>query len=126
MATNEPVSPCKIELADFNKAMEALKEAHKHSTNSAGIWEKFSQFDKIGQHFPADGEFNSNKEFREAEISLKLLRHLEWTKGGKGPHERIEWNQECEEAFVELKKQLCQVPALGLPNLKLPLKKCCS
>jgi hypothetical protein len=46
----------------------------------------------------------------------------ELTKRGKGPHESIEWNQECEEAFVELKKQLCQAPALGLPNLKLPFK----
>ena len=46
--------------------MEVLKEAHEHSTNSAGIWEKFSKLDKIGQYFPADGEFKSNKEFWEA------------------------------------------------------------
>jgi hypothetical protein len=49
-----------VELDDFNKAMEALKEEHQHSTNSARIWEQF------GQHFPADREFKSNKDFREA------------------------------------------------------------
>lgn len=44
----------------------------------------------------------------------------ELTKGGTGPHERIEWSQE--EAFIELKKQLCQAPALGLPNEKFAFK----
>jgi hypothetical protein len=29
--------------------MEALKEAHQHSTNSARLWEKISKLDKIGQ-----------------------------------------------------------------------------
>jgi hypothetical protein len=43
MATNKPASPCNIEIAELNKAMEALKEAHEHSTNSAGIWENILQ-----------------------------------------------------------------------------------
>lgn len=37
MVTDGPVTPCNIEIVEFNKAMEALKEAHEHSTNSAGI-----------------------------------------------------------------------------------------
>lgn len=32
----------------------------------------------------------------------------------------IETIQDCEEAFEELKNPLCQVPALGLPNLTFP------
>lgn len=43
MATNRPVSPCNIDLAELNKAMEVLKE--EHSTNAAGIWEEFSILD---------------------------------------------------------------------------------
>jgi hypothetical protein len=59
-----PILSCKVELEHFNKAMEALKEVHKHSTNLARIWEKFSKRDKIGQHFPVDGKFKSNKDLR--------------------------------------------------------------
>jgi hypothetical protein len=37
MATDNPL--CEAELLDFNKAMEALKETHKHSSKPARIWE---------------------------------------------------------------------------------------
>lgn len=62
--TNGPVSPCNIEIVEFNKAMEVLKEAHKHSTNSAGIWKKYRKLEKKKEN--SNGEFKSNKEFREA------------------------------------------------------------
>lgn len=78
MATGGPDSPCKAELEDFNKAMEALKEAHEHSTNSAQISETFCKLDKIGQHFPIDGKFKSNKELtmtslRNRKLNIQVL-----------------------------------------------------
>jgi hypothetical protein len=71
MATGCPDSPCKggLEEEKFQKAIEALKEAHEHSTNSARIWEELSKPDKIGQHFPADGKLQSNRKFRDAIVS---------------------------------------------------------
>lgn len=44
--------------------MESLKEAQVNSTNSAPIWQ--NKLDKIGKHYPANGELKSNKLFKEA------------------------------------------------------------
>lgn len=49
--------------------MESLKEAQKIYTNSARIWKELSKLDNIGQHSPANREFKSNKEFREAIVN---------------------------------------------------------
>ena len=49
-----------IEEEAFCKAMGVLKEARKESTNS--VWGKLCKLESIGQHFPADGKFQSNRD----------------------------------------------------------------
>jgi hypothetical protein len=63
--------PCKAGLEEekFNKSTGELKEVHKHSTNSARIWEFFCKLDKIDKHFPANGKFQFNREFRDAIVT---------------------------------------------------------
>lgn len=41
---------------------------------------------------------------------------------GMGPHDALDWTNECEWAFTDLKQAICEAP--GVPNYKRPFQLC--
>ena len=55
-----------------------------------------------------------------AKISEPLLKQIRNRKNGQNTNHHIVWNDDCEEAFIELKQKLINSPVMNTPNFQHP------